>query len=76
MKKIMVELWFEDDFIPPEYFEEPCWANNWTSPCQNCPLFSWSDDPANGDCHFCGEWEEKDGKSICPLKKYFIWEEE
>lgn len=74
MKKIMVELWFEDDFTPPEYFEEPDFGNNFTSECQNCPLFSWVDDcdgMSIGDCHFCGQWEEKDGKVLCPLKKYF-----
>lgn len=77
MKKIMVELWFEDDFVPPDYFEEPCWANNWTSKCQECPLFSWNDDAdgsSSGDCHFCGQWDEDEVGTKCPLKKYFIEE--
>ena len=74
MKKIMVEMWFEDDFVPPEYFEEPSWENHYTSKCQECPLFSWNDDSACGDCHFSGLWEEKDGKDLCPIKKYFIEE--
>ncbi len=72
MKKIMVEMWFEDDFAPPEYFEEPCHENNWESKCKECPLHSWNDDYGSLDCHFCGEWEEKDGKTLCPIKKYFI----
>lgn len=75
MKKIMAELWFGDDFTPPEYFVEPYWGNNFESECKNCPLFSWVDDcdgMSCGDCHFPGEWVEKDGKYLCPIRKYFI----
>ena len=56
MKKIMVELWFEDDFVPPKYFEEPCRKNNWSSKCKECPLHSWNDDFVSLDFHYCGEW--------------------
>ena len=75
MKKIMVELWFEDDFTPPDYLEEPCHENGWKSKCFECPLHSWNDDYGTLDCHFCGEWEEEGEKTLCPIKKYFIKEE-
>jgi hypothetical protein len=58
----MVELRFEDDFVPPKYFEDP--------ECKMCPLHSWNDDFGILDCHFCGEWEEEGEKIICPIKKY------
>ena len=74
MKKITVELWFEDDFVPSDYFEEPIVGKRFYNKCMDCPLYSWNDDYGNGECHFCGEWEEKDGKSICPIKKYFTEE--
>lgn len=77
MKKVRIEMWFDDDFVPPNYFEEPCEANYWTSECQKCPLFSWVDDcdgMSSGDCHFPGQWEETDGKYQCPLNKYFVKE--
>lgn len=72
MKKIKVEMWFEDDFVPSNYFEETIPGKMFSNKCMDCPLYSWGDDYGRGECHFCGEWEEKDGKSICPIKKYFV----
>ena len=71
MKKIMVELWFEDDFIPPDDCDAPCEENNWN--CNvgyECPFYDW-DDETGSSCNYRGPCEE-DG---CPLKKYFNEEE-
>ena len=75
MKKIMVELWFEDDFVPPKYVEKPCRANNWESECFNCPLHSFEDDYGYLDCHFCGGFESEGDKTLCPLNRYFTKEQ-
>jgi hypothetical protein len=67
MKKIMVEMWFEDDFTPPDYFEDPCYEDLETCRCRACPLFSWYDDYDVGECQLSGpsaDW-------ACPIKKYF-----
>ena len=66
MKRITVELLFEDDFVPSKYFEDPEW--------KLCPLHSLNDDYGILDCHFCGEWEEEGEKILCPIKKYFTEE--
>jgi hypothetical protein len=71
MKKIMVEMWLEDDFTPPDYLEEPCRENNWKSKCTECSFHSWNDDYGILECHFCGEWEEAGELLRCPIKKYY-----
>lgn len=54
-----IELYFPDDFVPPEKFVEPARWNDWKCQCENgCPFFQWNDD-FGGSCNFpFGEWDE------------------
>ena len=57
-KKIELELWFPDDFVPPEEFGECCG--------ERCALFAYEPgDCSEGFCIVVGT----EGK--CPIKKYF-----
>ena len=68
MKKIMVELWLDDDFIPPEGLDAPCEENNWNCYCgYECPFYDYDEQVGSGG-NYLGPCEE-DG---CPLKKYLI----
>lgn len=70
MKKIMVELLFDEDFIPPEGRDAPCQENDWDCKCQwYCPFHTW-DDEFGGGCSYRGP----DVGEGCPLKKHFIKE--
>ena len=57
IKKIELEVWFADDFVPPEKFGK----------CRgDCPFFAYeADECSEGFCCIVGT----DGK--CPIKKYF-----
>lgn len=71
MKKIMVEIWLDDDFILPEGSNAPCKENNWSCMCgYACPFYEW-DDEYGSCCKYRGPCEEEG----CPLKKYIIEEE-
>ena len=72
IKKIELELHFDDNFVPPERFEEPTRNNNWKSKCEPCPFYVWGDEYAHGDCVFL-ENAEQFGYGIhgCPIKKFF-----
>ena len=65
MKKIiLLEMDFEDDFFPPDKFEEPTRKNRWDSDCQICPFYHWEDDTAFSEC-VVGGYDE------CPIRRFF-----
>lgn len=60
MKK-MIEIEFDDGFMPCEKFDEDE-CNN-----QDCPFLVWVDDYGYGYCAFPGSDEAEE----CPIFKYF-----
>lgn len=68
IKEIKLELHFDDNFLPPERFEEPTRANNYKSKCELCPFYGWDDEYANG---WCNVTAVKDPAEECPIKKFF-----
>lgn len=69
IKKIELELYFDENFVPPEKFDEPLSSNDWNSKCSACPFYGWEDDHASG---WCGvDFGTIDAERVCPIKKYF-----
>lgn len=68
IKKIELEMYFDDDFVPPEKFDNPTRANLWHSDCQGCPFYGWSDDEGIG---WCNVTAVRDTDEECPIKKFF-----
>lgn len=62
-KRIILDLEFKDDFVPPDRYEEPCNATDWHSQCDDCPFHVFSDD-YGGTCCLNG-WDK------CPIKEFF-----
>lgn len=62
MKKIMVELSFEDGFVPPDNFD---YASR--RKCEGCPFYRWDFEGIDADCNLLGDCET----GPCPIKKYF-----
>lgn len=58
IKKIELEVWFPDDFVPPEKFEDRCSGA--------CPFLSYEPDDCS-DAFCCLVGTEGD----CPIKEYF-----
>lgn len=66
MKKTLVlEVEFEDGFVPPDCYTEPSRATHWKTPCSGCPFFVYNDEG--------GSWCCLDGadKEECPIKNLF-----
>lgn len=60
-KKIEIDVWFEDNFTPPEEF-----VDDWrTNKCGSCPFYFFFDDYGYGFCAIVGD----SGK--CPIKQFF-----
>lgn len=60
IKKIELELWFDDDFVPPEKYDKKLCTGL-------CPFLSYeADDCSEGFCCLVGTEGE------CPIRKYFI----
>lgn len=65
MKKIiLLKMEFNDDFCPPDKFEEATRQNHYKSACKPCPFWHWEDDTAYNDC-VVGGYNE------CPIKRFF-----
>lgn len=69
IKKIELELYFDEDFVPPDRFDEPTKANDWSSKCKSCPFYGWDDDDALGWCGI--DFGTTDAHKECPIKKFF-----
>lgn len=67
-KTITVTLYFDDDFTPPEKFEEATRSNHYNSKCERCPFFGWDDETADSWCNLPDVYRKDDE---CPIKKYF-----
>lgn len=60
MKKITIDLYFSDDFVPQEKFD-----NNGYGSCVGCPFAFYDTEYKSADgCSIGGDDE-------CPIKKYF-----
>lgn len=68
IKKIELEMCFDDNFVPPEKFDEPTRRNNYNSKCVLCPFYGWSDDEGFG---WCDVTAVIDTDEECPIKKFF-----
>jgi hypothetical protein len=68
IKKIELEMYFDDDFSPPDEFEKPTRDNRWRSACEGCPFYGWSDDEGFG---WCNVTAVVDTDEECPIKKFF-----
>ena len=69
MKKLIeLEIYFDDNFVPPERFDEPTWVNRWDSKCKGCPFFGWDDE--SGDS-WCNITTVVDSEVECPIRKFF-----
>ena len=66
IKKIELELHFDDDFVPPEKFIDDTSTSR--SPCSFCPFFVWYDEYGYGECVALEKAEQFDK---CPIKKFF-----
>ena len=68
IKKIELELVFDDDFVPPK-------GNGFgvgsAKECDNCPFCVWIDDYGYGECTLCNAVVKGDDENRCPLKKFF-----
>jgi hypothetical protein len=66
IKKIELELYFDEDFVPPDKFGDPCPKN---SACTACPFYMWDDEAGEG---WCGvDFGTTDAHKECPIKKFF-----
>lgn len=72
LKKIELNLYFDDDFMPPEKFECPCRENHWDSKCASCPFYGWDDE--NGD-RWCNIACDVSNGEICPIRRFFETDE-
>ena len=68
VKKITLDLCFDDDFMPPDKFEALTSLNNWESECRPCPFFHFDDEYAESDCFLA---IAVTGYDECPIKKFF-----
>ena len=68
VKKIELDICFDDGFVPPKRFDEPRRENDWRSACDLCPFFKWYDERGYGCCVLLGEEPKTD---VCPIKKSF-----
>ena len=67
-KTIELEMYFEDNFSPPDKFDEPKRANNYSSKCACCPFYGFEDDTGFGWCNITAV---RDTDEECPIKKFF-----
>lgn len=68
IKKIELEMHFEDGFWPPEKFDKPLRINRFRSKCELCPFYGWDDEMADGWCNVVAV---RDVEEECPIKKFF-----
>jgi hypothetical protein len=68
IKKIEIEMHFEDDFVPPTKFDRPLRINRYNSKCKLCPFYGWDDETAYG---WCNVTAVRDVEEECPIKKFF-----
>ena len=68
IKKIELEMYFDDDFCPPEKFDEPNRKNRWVSKCAICPFYGFEDETGFGWCNITAV---RDTDEECPIKKFF-----
>lgn len=69
LKKIELELYFDENFMPSERFDEGCRENGWRSDCDACPFKEWDDDTAQGWCGL--NFGVVDAAERCPIRKFF-----
>lgn len=59
-KKIEIEAEFDENFIPPENFDE--------RKCESCPFYYYEKEECRGWCTIgFDDWKH----TKCPIKKYF-----
>ena len=68
IKKIELEMYFDDNFLPPEKFDLPTREKHYDSKCELCPFYGWSDDEGFG---WCNVTAVRDTDEECPIKKFF-----
>lgn len=69
VKKIEIEMFFPNDFVPPEKFDMPLRVNGYNSKCQCCPFYGWDDEDASA---WCTVTSVIDTDEECPIKKFFV----
>ncbi len=76
VKKIELEVQFDDAFMPSKNFDEPCRKNNWKSECEKrgCPFFGCDDVTGYGWCNL--DVGVVKASRRCPIRKYFETGEE
>jgi hypothetical protein len=68
IKKIELEMYFDDDFCPPEKFDEPNRSNDWKSNCSLCPFYGFGEETGFGWCNITSK---RDPEEECPINKFF-----
>lgn len=61
IKKIELEMYFEDNFSPPDKFDE-------SGKCSCCPFYGFEDETGFGWCNITAV---RDTDEECPIKKFF-----
>lgn len=67
MRKL-IEIEFDDDFIPPETFENPETGEYIDHRCYGCPFLVWNAEYDEGACVLL---DIDIDTNKCPIKKYF-----
>lgn len=69
LKKIELELYFDDEFIPPKKFESWGRENDYNPKCKKCPFYGEDD---------VYDWCVLNPDTVmgeCPIRKFFETEE-
>lgn len=66
IKKIELELYFDEDFVPPDKF---CAKYGCENVCTACPFYGYDDESGED---WCGvDFGTTDAHKECPIKKFF-----